>query len=95
MRIRIQLPSIHEYIREYFNSDYNKITHQLHVISKLLSPAVPEARDGRYSNAPRPSVNPSVCLSVTFSFRTVTRKRIDLYSQNFAGTFTMSWGCAV
>ena len=30
------LPSIHECIREYFNSDYNKITRQLHVISKLF-----------------------------------------------------------
>ena len=51
---------------------------------KLLSPAVPEARKGRYSNAPpppRPSVRPSVCPSVTFSFRTVTRKRIDMFSQ--------------
>ena len=38
---------------------------------------------------------PSVCLSVTFSFRTVTRKRINVFSRNFAGTCTMSWGCAV
>ena len=30
------LPSIHECIREYFNFDYNKITNQLHVISKLF-----------------------------------------------------------
>ena len=48
---------------------------------------------------PRPSVClsvcPSVCLSVTFSFRTVTQKRIDVFSRNFAGTCTMSWGCAV
>ena len=46
----------------------------------FLSPAAPEARDGRYCNAPRPSVRLSVCLSVrpsvTFSFRTVTQKRI-------------------
>ena len=50
-----------------------------------------------------PSVCPSVCLSirlsihlsVSFSFRTVTRKRIDVFSLNFAGTCTMSWGCAV
>ena len=34
-------------------------------------------------------------LSVTFSFRTVTQKRIDVFSRNFAGTCTMSWGCAV
>ena len=53
----------------------------------FLSPAAPKARDGRYCNAPR--------LSVTFSFRTVTQKRIDVFSQNFAGTCTMSWGCAV
>ena len=26
----------------------------------LLSPAAPEARDGRYSNTPRPSIHPSV-----------------------------------
>ena len=38
---------------------------------------------------------PSVCLSVTFSFRTVTQKRIAVFSRNFAGTCTKSWGCAV
>ena len=37
----------------------------------------------------------SVCPSVTFSFRTVTRKRIDVFSRNFAGMCTMLWGCAV
>ena len=42
---------------------------------------------------PRP--RPSVCPSVTFSFRTVTRKRIEVFSRNFACTCTMSWGCAV
>ena len=42
-----------------------------------------------------PSVHPSVRLSVTFSFRTVTQKRIDVFSRNFAGMCTMSWGCAV
>ena len=65
----------------------------------LLSPAAPKARDGRYCNAPRPSVclsvRLSVCLSVTFSFRTVTQKRIAVFSRNFAGTCTKSWGCAV
>ena len=61
----------------------------------LLSPAAPKARDGRYCNAPRPSVCLSVCLSVTFSFRTVTQKRIDVFSRNFSGTCTMSWGCIV
>ena len=30
----------------------------------FLSPAAPKARDGRYCNAPHPSVCPSVCLSV-------------------------------
>ena len=40
------------------------------------------------------SVRPSVCMSVTFSFRTVTQKRIAIFSQNFAGTCTKSWGCA-
>ena len=49
---------------------------------------------GRYCNA-RPSVCLSVRLSVTFSFRTATRKRIDVFIRNFAGTCTMSWGCAV
>ena len=66
----------------------------------FLSPAAPKARDGRYCNAPRPSVRPSVCLSVhlsvclsvTFSFRTVTQKRIDVFSRIFAGTCTKSWG---
>ena len=39
--------------------------------SKFLSPAAPKVRDRRYCNAP-------ICLSVTFSFRTVTRKLIDV-----------------
>ena len=43
--------------------------------------------DGRYCNTPR--------LSVTFSFRTVTQKRIAVFSQNFASTCTKSWRCAV
>ena len=47
--------------------------------------------DGRYCNAPRPSV----CPSVTFSFLTVTQKCIAVFSRNFAGTCTKSWGCAV
>ena len=68
-------------------------------IVSLLSPAVPKARDGRYCK-PHPHPHPpppplSVCLSVTFSFRTGTRKRIDVFSRNFAGMCTMSWGCAV
>ena len=44
---------------------------------------------------PSLSVCLSVCLSVTFSFRTVTRKCIAVFSRNFAGMCTMSWGCAV
>ena len=40
------------------------------------------------------SVCPSVRPSVTFSFRAVTQKRIDVFARNFAGTCTMSWGCA-
>ena len=35
----------------------------------------------------RLSVRLSVCPSVTFSFRTVTQKRIDVFSRNFAGNF--------
>ena len=38
---------------------------------------------------------PPVCPSVTFSFHTVTRKRIDVFSRNFPGTCTMLWGCAM
>ena len=44
----------------------------------ILSPAV-----GDIANTPRPSIR-------LFSFRTVTRKRIDVFSRNFAGTCTMS-----
>ena len=39
---------------------------------------------------PRPSVCLSVRLSVTFSFRTVTQKRIAVFSRNFPGTCTKS-----
>ena len=38
---------------------------------------------------------PPVRPSVTFSFRTVTQKRIAVFSRNFAGMCTKSWGCAV
>ena len=62
---------------------------------RLLSPTAPKAREGRYCNDPRPSVRLSVRPSVTFSFRTVTQKRIDVFSRNFSGMCTMSWGCAV
>ena len=49
----------------------------------FLSPATPKAQDRRYCNSPvRLSVRPSVCPTVTFSFR----KRIDVFSRNFAGT---------
>ena len=53
-------------------------------LSVYYLPPRPRAGDGRYGKSPCPSV----CLSVTFSFRTVTRKRIDVFSQNFAGTGT-------
>ena len=38
---------------------------------------------------------PSICLSVAFSFRTVTQKHIDVFSQNFAGTCGMGVCCIV
>ena len=41
------------------------------------------------STSVRPS---SVRPSVTFNFPTVTRKRIDVFSQNFAGMCTIPWG---
>ena len=41
---------------------------------------------------PGPGDIATVCPSVTFSFRTVTQKRIDVFSRNFAGTCTMTWG---
>ena len=47
----------------------------------FLPPTAPKARDGRYCN---------VCLvgpSITFSFRTVTRKRIAVFSLSYAGTY--------
>ena len=37
----------------------------------------------------------SVCLSVMFSFCTVTGRCIAICPWNFAGSCTMSWGCAV
>ena len=51
----------------------------------FLSPVAPKVLEGRYWNAPtRPSV--------TFSFRTVIRKCMAVFSRNYAGTCTMSWG---
>ena len=44
-----------------FVSIYSKFSGDVaHQIVCLLSPAAPKARDGRYCNAPRPSVRPSV-----------------------------------
>ena len=34
----------------------------------------------------------SVCPIVTFSFHSVIRTRITVFSRNFAGVCTMSWG---
>ena len=94
---------VHYCDKETLNSNKPKYKHRnwlyVHIhpsrnsdqIASLLSPAAPKARDGRYCNAPHLSVR----LSVTFSFRTVTKKRIDVFSRNFAGTCTKSWGCAV
>ena len=70
-------------------------TPEFNYLVHFLSPAPPKARDGRYCNAPRLSVCLSVCPSIMFSLRTVTRERITVFSRNFAGTCTMSWGCAV
>ena len=55
-----------------------------HHAPSFLSLSAPKARDGRYCNAP---VHLSVRPSVTFSFRTVTWKRIDVFSWNFVGTY--------
>ena len=65
--------------------------------SNLLSPAgAIGPGTGDIATPPvRLSVRPSVRLSVTFSFRTVTQKRIAVFSRNFPGTCTKSWGCAV
>ena len=46
----------------------------------VVTNATMKAQDGRYCNTP-PSVHLSVCLFITFSFRTVTQKRIAVFSQ--------------
>ena len=70
---------------------------QLSLNDRLLSPAALISRGaegpGREILQRPPSVCLSVCLSVTFSFHTVTQKRIAVFSRNFADTCT--WGCAV
>ena len=63
--------------------------------SGFLSPTGAVVPGWEILQPPRPSVCLSDCLSVTFSFRTVTQKRITVFSLNFAGTCTKSWGCAV
>ena len=68
--ICIWLIFVHIYAASYMS--YRLLTEQ-----SLLSPAAPKTRDGRYCNAPHLS---------TFSFHTVTQKRIDVFSRNFAGT---------
>ena len=55
----------------------------------FITPAAEKARDGRYCNAP---LSVRLRPSVTFSFHTVTEKRIDVFFRNFAGTCTMSGG---
>ena len=49
----------------------NELSRPRIFIHSFLSPAAPKARDGRYCNAPRPSVRLSVCLSVCPSVRHV------------------------
>ena len=60
-------------IFKYFNSLKLHQNIYLNTPQKLvkgfLSPAAPKARDGRYCNAPRLSVRPSVRLSVCLSVR--------------------------
>ena len=69
----------------------------LYLIFSLLSPAgaVGPGTGDIATPTVRLSVRPSVCPSVTFSFRTVTQKRIAGFSRNFAGTCTKSWGFAL
>ena len=65
----------------------------LHVCNVFISRRI--IGPGTGDIATPPFIRLSVRWSITFSFRTVTRKRIDLFSQNFTGTCTKSWGCAV
>ena len=46
-----------------FNGQHININFLKPYLGIYLSPAVPKARDGRYCNAPRPSICPSVCPS--------------------------------
>ena len=71
-----ELPTDHEMdligslIKSFTTSERSALAH-----FTLLSPAAPEGPGREILQRP-----PSVCLSVTFSFRTVTRKRIDAFS---------------
>ena len=71
------------------NPDYNTVSLLISIVF-LLSSARSKFIISRGAEGPgreilqrppvRPSVRLSVCLSVTFSFRTVTQKRIDVFS---------------
>ena len=78
----------------FFLNLYLRYNYNIKIESPIefLSPAAPKARDGRYCKSVLPSVLPSVRPSVTFSFRTVTKKRINVFSRNFAGMCTMARG---
>ena len=81
----------------YLNSQFSTHGMCYHILSPAgaVGPGMGDIATPPICLSVRLSVCLSVCPSVTFSFRTVTRKRIDVFSRNFAGTCTMSWGCAV
>ena len=83
--IQLTLFANHESIIEYIYYCYN-----CYYLPHRRRPGT-----GDIATPPRLSVRPSVHPSVTSSFRTVTQKCIDVFSRNFTGTCTMSWGCAV
>ena len=79
---------------KYTNSSLSIISCVYVYIILILSPAG-AVGPGTGDIATPASVCLSVRPSVTFSFRTATPKRIAVFSRNFAGTCTKSWGCAV
>ena len=75
--------------RQFHALDHTTNTHKFHLNLYYL----PLRRRPRTGDIETP---PSACLAVTFSFRTVTRKHIAVFSRNFAGNnLLILMGCCL
>ena len=64
-------------------------------VTDFVSPAVAEAPEQEILKHPPPPPPPHLSVCPSHLVFTLTRTHIAVFSQNFPGMCTMSWGCAV